>query len=210
MVPPVTLDQRPRAQTPRPFGPYADFEATPEQHEELAALLWLDRRRNLMRRFDHFAQQDPDRTVTEFGYVPLVVRHGFATVSLSRFRGPSAVCSIGWFYSFGVPDVLLIDSRWRVELDLGHAVERAGRLLARRQGSLADLPPERAASKAVIRALQWAAQPLRRLAPADADALELHPYAKGRYFYRHFMDRTQVPLLIAHTGPASLEIPHLP
>ncbi|MCA8923825.1 MAG: hypothetical protein KDD82_18590 [Planctomycetes bacterium] len=196
-----------------PFEPFDDFSATPDEHEELAALLWQDKRRNLLRRFTYFSDQDPERVVARMGFVPLVVQHGFATLSLSRSRGPSAVCTVGWFYSFGVPDVILIDTRWRVELDLGHALERAGKQLAQRGYRFRGLPPERAASKAVRRGLQWAAQPLRSLRPARDEDLELHPYGFGSYFYRHYMDRLDVPLLVGHTGSTSLELPpfaHLP
>jgi hypothetical protein len=177
-----------------PFFAGDEFVATPAERAELAEVLRRDPRENLTRRHAFFRRQDPPNTRRWFGFVPLIIEHGFTCVAVPGEPGErDLVYSVGFFYTFGHPELMLVADGDRVRVEHLHAVILAvGALLAADVAAGPD-----AVSRLAVEALEAAGLSVTPPAPPDAAFLAAHAYGYGLNFYAHFADSTRVDLLAA-------------
>jgi hypothetical protein len=190
-----------------PFGPFKDFKA---DKVELASWATLDRAENLARRLAHFTKQNPSAVQRSLGFVPLIAQNRFTCVGVPGERGKrDLVCSVGLFYSFGYPDLMLRgdDDQATVER-LQPVIEAVGRRIAAAEDT-GPVDLDRPDARAILnrRAPRLAAivqEELRaaglktdRVRSPDRAFLDDYAYGYGFYFYCHFLKPMSVPLLMA-------------
>lgn len=199
------------------FSPFDDFKASPAELERFAALLASDPDANLQRRFEFFLDQDAEAATQKLGFVPLIEKNGFTCIhvpgappkSPGGRAGKDLVFSIGYWYSFGFPELMLLGGRGVGAEQLQPVLQQLGVELERVAADEPDDRPPPADRRA------WLTERVQRFAPVAADVirasglpihslespeptfLEVHAYGYGWYFYRHFMDTVDVPLVLA-------------
>lgn len=190
------------------FEPFEDFDADPEAMTRFRQLLRDDARENLHVRFRHFAQQDAAASMRQLGFVPDILKSGFAVVHVPE---DAMVFSVGYWYTFRYPEIMLLAQAPSA------SAERMQATLQAIGEKLAALPPvplngwqtnpqaflkARARELGKLFAEELAAQRLRAdaLENAQESFLDRHPYGQGWYFYRHFADDFRAPLLCARVS----------
>lgn len=184
-----------------PFDPFTDFSATQKELAAFAGWLKKDRRDNLARRLDFFTEQDPVKTIENLGFVVKIVKHGYTCLAFP-IDDEILAYSVGYYYSFGFPELMLVAPAGTSPESLSVVVTSLG------DGLKSETAPDdfRAGAGVLARhaspALKKAGLRADRLeSPQDA-TLDTYSYGFGWYFYRHFMDSARVPLLLARLRKA--------
>lgn len=190
------------------FEPFEDFDADADAMGRFRQLLLSDPAENLSQRFKFFAQQNPALAVQHLGFVPKIIKQGYACAYVPE---DAMVFSIGFWYTYRYPELMLLPAApsatpERMELVLSSIAEK-----------LASGPPvdasgwqrnpqaflqARAREIGALFSEALSRQQLRAeaLVNASEDFLNEHPYGFGWYFYRHFADDFRAPLLCAHVS----------
>ncbi len=190
------------------FEPFEDFDADAPTLERFAQLLREDPVENLTQRFKYFAQQDPMGAMRHLGFLPNILKHGFTAVLMPE---TAMVCSIGYWYSFRFPELMLVPAMPSATREkMQAALQAIGDELATRPPVDPDLwrgDPQpflhaRAQELGQLcgRFFPPSGLTAKSLTQAGQAFLEAHPYGYGWYFYRHFADEVSVPLLCAYVS----------
>lgn len=180
------------------YRDFADFTLDPAEVLRFTALAGQDRKQNLQVRWQRFLEQDAEKANQGMGFVSQIIGQGFSTISLGIAADQNLSYSVGFYYSFGFPELMLLSP--------GSDGQAAARVLTHIGASLAAarLPlgsdtdvGTRAQSMAGLLMSGLAREGLEaeELEGADGAFLRQYPYAYGWYFYAHMLDRTDVPLL---------------
>jgi hypothetical protein len=188
------------------FEPFDDFEASPAELARFAALLDEDPEKNLGERFEFFKRQDEHATEESLGFVPLIIENGFTCVGVpGEDEDKDLAFSVGFFYSFGFPEVMLLADAPGLGIeDLQPILMGAARSLIEEEEDEDELEDEALLQARAERLAEYVFDAIAErglstdaVASPDAAFLERYAYGYGWYFYRHFADTTQVPLLLA-------------
>ncbi|HZU95876.1 MAG TPA: DUF4262 domain-containing protein [Planctomycetota bacterium] len=184
------------------FAPFADFDMTVEELSLLQRERDTDRAGNLERRMDHFVDQRPDLAMRKLGFVPNIMKNGFTCVGVpGEGESSDLAFSVGFFYSYGHPELMLVGASvvamQKVIEAIGQEIKRGGEQVVgpRDKKKLTENATR------LVETLQktLASQKLeaKKIAMPDEAFLEEYAYGYGWYFYRHFLDDANVPLLMA-------------
>ncbi len=148
-------------------------------------------------------------TEESLGFVPLVIENGFTCVVVpGEDADQDLAFSVGFFYSFGFPEVMLLADAPGLGIeDLQPILMAAARRVVEDEEddegledeALLEARAERLADY-VLDAIAERGLATDAVTSPDAPFLERYAYGYGWYFYRHFADTTQVPLLLARVA----------
>jgi hypothetical protein len=106
-------------------GALADFPATRLQLEIFRELRRDDPQRNLMERLVHFRFIDEQQTERLLGFVPQVLRQGWAVLSFpGSDNKPDVYCTVGLHYRYNLPELVVCARGWPAE-QVRRALSRA-------------------------------------------------------------------------------------
>ncbi len=161
--------------------PFYDVHTSEAVSAQAAELLAGDRYENLDTRLSFFEQLGLENL--DLAVIVLQEQWAYSYFPAEEEGGIDLAYTVGLFYRWGQPE-LMVHSRGLEDPDVKAAVTE---LVERAQegGTLAAGQTLTVAGKTVTLEV-----------PTEAD-LAARPYGYGMHFYRHFMDRTSVPLLLA-------------
>ncbi len=193
------------------FDPFTDFAASKAELATLQKGRDEDRAGNLRRRMDFFVAQSAAKARKNLGFVPNIVQNGFTCVGVPAEGGNRDLAfSIGLFYTFGFPELMLVGDSPEVDVRALNAIVQMTSQMCVKDGtrltSAIDRKTLSANGAQLVGALQFAIESAGFTATwwgqPDEKFLGQYAYGYGWYFYRHFLDDAQVPLLAAKIGGA--------
>lgn len=160
---------------------FFDVETSAEERAELKKTLATDKQENLTTRYELFG----GRGLEIPGFVEQVIESGWSccVFPADDEETPDLTYSVGLFYRHGHPEIMVL-SRDDDTVNVKSTLDRLEREIADGKVVAKGDTLEIGDKKAVLEA------------PAEAD-LAKFPFGYGGFFYRHFMDTTEVPLLLA-------------
>lgn len=158
-----------------------------EARQKFHSLLIKDKTENLRKRLEFFMAKDPDFSKTKLRFVPRIIDHQWVVWFFyqKKTNEPALAYSIGFFYNFNQPEVMIIGGEMKPEgyqalIDhLGNFIKSGGTFLADKDYS----------------ELFQVDGPLK-FEQATKEILKEFPYGFGRAFYARFQDLEEAPPIL--------------